>query len=149
MGHGPGPDGWNAWWRVPNDNQKDPNYFNTNPAYCDFDKKETRSDCVPWHNPEFRDTAGGPQETGPERRMEGDNSQKYFTYYTIHEAGLYQQVGGVKRGDRLRFSAYMEAWSNAENDPLHSTGKQSMGMQVGIDATGGNNPWSPTSSGRR
>ncbi len=136
------PDGWNAWWRVPNDNQKDPNYFNTNPAYCDFTKKETPSDCVPWHNPEFRDTAGGPQETGPERRMEGENSQKYFTYYTIHEAGLYQQVGGVKPGDKLRFSAYMEAWSNAANDPARSAGQQTMGMQVGIDPTGGNNPWS-------
>ena len=38
------PDGWNAWWRVPNDDQKDPNYFNTNPAYCDFSKKDTPSD---------------------------------------------------------------------------------------------------------
>ena len=136
------PDGWNAWWRVPNDNQKDPNYFNTNPAYCDSTKKETPSDCVPWHNPEFRDTAGGPQETGPERKIEGDNSQKYFTYYTIHEAGLYQQAGGVKPGDRVRFSAYMEAWSSPFNDPFHSVGQQSMGMQVGIDPTGGNNPWS-------
>ena len=136
------PDGWHAWWRVPNDNQRDPNYFNTNPNYCDFTKKETPSDCVPWHNPEFRDTAGGPQDTGPERKMEGENSQKYFTYYTIHEAGLYQQVGGVKPGDLLRFSAYMEAWSNQANDPFHSVGQQSMGMQVGIDPTGGNNPWS-------
>jgi len=136
------PEGWNAWWRVPNDNQKDPNYYNTNPAYCNFAFKETPSTCVPWHNPEFRDTAGGPQDTGPERKMEGDNSQKYFTYYTIHEAGLYQQVGGVKPGDLLRFSAYMEAWSNSANDSFHSGDQQSMGMQVGIDPTGGNDPWS-------
>jgi LysM repeat protein len=98
---------------------------------------------VPWHNPEFRDTAGGPQETGPERKIEGDNSQKYFTYYTIHEAGLYQQVGGVNPGDKLRFSVWMEAWSNAANDPFRSAGQQTMGMQAGIDPTGGNDPWSP------
>ena len=75
--------------------------------------------------------------------MEGDNSQKYFTYYTIHEAGLYQQVGGVNPGDKLRFSVWMEAWSSPFNDPFHSTGQQTMGMQAGIDPTGGNNPWSP------
>lgn len=137
------PDGWAAWWRVPNDNQKDPNYFNTFPAYCHAERATTPSDCVPWHNPEFRDTKGGPQETGPSRRMEGENSQKYFTFYTIHDAGLYQIVGGIKPGDRLRFSAYMMAWSSTDNDPYKSAGQQSMGMKVGIDPFGGNNPWSP------
>jgi LysM repeat protein len=136
------PFGWSAWWRVPNDDQKDPNYFNSYPAYCDFSKDITPDSCVPWHNPEFRDTAGGPQETGPSRRMEGDNSQKYFTFYTIHEAGLYQVVSGVTPGQRLRFSAYMEAWSSAHNDPFRSEGQPTMGMQVGIDPFGGNNPWS-------
>ena len=139
------PVGWAAWWRVPNDDQKDPNYFNTFPAYCNFDRKSTPTTCVPWHNPEFRDTMGGPQETGPSRRMEGENSQKYFTFYTVHDAGLYQIVNkGFKKGDLLRFSAYMMAWSSTDNDPFHSVGQQSMGMQVGIDPFGGNNPWSPS-----
>ena len=137
------PAGWAAWWRVPNDNQKDPNYFNTFPAYCDLDKKVTPANCLPWHNPEFRDTKGGPQETGPSRRMEGENSQKYFTFYTVHDAGLYQIVGGIKPGDRLRFSAYMMAWSSPENNPFKSVDQQSMGLRVGIDPFGGNDPWSP------
>jgi LysM repeat protein len=137
------PDGWNAWWRIPNDNQKDPNYFNTYPAYCDFSKTATPFDCIPWHNPEFRDTLGGPQEYGPSRKVAGDNAQKYFTFYTIHEAGLYQQVGGVKPGDRLRFSIFMEAWSSGANDPSKSDLGQRMNLQVGIDPTGGNDPWSP------
>jgi LysM repeat protein len=135
------PYGWSAWWRIPNNDFSDPNYYNDYPAYCDYTKKAADT-CVPWHNPEFRDTAGGPQETGPERRMEGDNSQKYFTFYTIHEAGLYQVVGGIKPGQRVRFSAYMEAWSSNANDPNHSEGQPTMGMQVGIDPYGGNNPWS-------
>ena len=137
------PQGWAAWWRVPNDNQNAPDYFTTFPAYCDDKKVKTPSDCLPWHNPEFRDTKGGPQETGPSRRMEGENSQKYFTFYTVHDAGLYQIVGGIKPGTLLRFSAYMMAWSSTENDPFKSTGQQSMGMRVGIDPFGGNNPWSP------
>ncbi len=139
------PQGWAAWWRVPNANRNDPNYFNTFPDFCDTTKSTTPMDCLPWHNPEFRDTKGGPQETGPSRRMEGENSQKYFTFYTVHDAGLYQIVGnGFKKGDLLRFSAYMMAWSSTENDPFKSVGQQSMGMQVGIDPYGGNNPWSPS-----
>jgi LysM repeat protein len=136
------PEGWAAWWRVPNGNESDRNFFNTFPNNCP-QKPSTPPTCVPWHNPEFRDTAGGPQETGPSRRLAGENSQKYFTYYSIHEAGLYQMVGGIKPGQRLRFSVYMEAWSSAENDPFHSVGQPTMGMKVGIDPYGGNNPWSP------
>ena len=139
------PVGWAAWWRVPNRNRNDPNYFNSFPDFCDSTKASTPADCLPWHNPEFRDTKGGPQETGPARRIEGENSQKYFTFYSIHEAGLYQIVAdGFKPGDRLRFSAYMMAWSSTENDPFKSVGQDSMGLQVGIDPYGGNNPWSPS-----
>ena len=138
------PAGWAAWWRVPNSNYDDPNYYNSFPHSCQDTKKHVPADCRPWHNPEFRDTAGGPQETGPARRIEGENSQKYFTFYTVHDAGLYQIVNqGFKKGDRLRFSAYMMAWSSTENDPSKSTGQSTMGMQVGIDPYGGNNPWSP------
>ncbi len=136
------PYGWSAWWRIPSNDFTDPNYYNNYPAYCDYSKKSA-ANCVPWHNPEFRDTAGGPQETGPSRRMEGDNSQKYFTFYTIHEAGLYQVISGVQPGQRLRFSVYMEAWSSNHNDPWHSEGQPTMGMQVGLDPYGGNDPWSP------
>jgi LysM repeat protein len=136
------PYGWSAWWRQPNNNFDDPNYFNSYPHFCP-DWKRTPTDCVPWHNPEYRDTLGGPQETGPSRKVAGDNSQKYFTFYSIHEAGLYQVVGGVKPGDRLRFSVFMEGWSTGGNDPSKSDLNQHMNLQVGIDPTGGNDPWSP------
>jgi LysM repeat protein len=135
------PSGWSAWWRQPNNNFDDPYYFITWPAYCP-ERKSTPADCIAHHNPEYRDTLGGPQDTGPSRKVAGDNSQKYFTFYSIHEAGLYQVIGGVKPGDRLRFSVYMEGWSTGTNDPYHSDLNQHMNFQVGIDPTGGNNPWS-------
>ncbi len=135
------PYGWTAWWRPPNNNFSDPHYFQTYPASCP-EKKSAPLNCIAWHNPEYRDTAGGPQEYGPTRKVAGDNSQKYFTYYSTHEAGMYQVVGGVKPGDRLRFTVYMEGWSNGANDPSHSDFGQNMNLQVGIDPTGGNNPWS-------
>lgn len=137
------PAGWAAWWRVPNSNRNDPNYFNSFPDFCDSTKPSTPPDCLPWHNPEFRDTAGGPQEKTPSRKVAGENSQKYFTFYSVHEAGLYQVVAnGIKAGDRLRFSVYMMAWSSQFNDPYHSDSQPTMGMRVGIDPYGGNNPWS-------
>ncbi len=135
------PAGWSAWWRQPNTNMDDPNYFATYPNFCP-ERGSTPPDCKAWHNPEYRDTLGGPQETGPSRKVAGDNSQKYFTFYSTHEAGLYQVVSGVKPGDRLRFGAYMEGWSNGANDPFHSDLGQRMNFQVGIDPTGGNDPWS-------
>jgi LysM repeat protein len=136
------PYGWSAWWQPPNDNFDDPNFFNTFPASCP-ERNSTPFDCRAWHNPEYRDTLGGPQETGPERTVAGDNSQKYFTFYSVHDAGLYQVVGGVKPGNLLRFSVFIEAWSTSSQDPFHSDLGQRMNLQVGIDPTGGNNPWSP------
>ncbi len=134
------PMGWTAWWLPPNENRSDPNFYSTYPNQCYDDAPR---DCVAWHNPEYRDTAGGPQGP-PLRKLAGANSQKYFTFYSLHEAGLYQTVGGLEPGQRVRFSVYMQAWSNAENDPFVSAGQPSMGMRVGIDPYGGNFPWSPS-----
>lgn len=132
------PAGWTAWWQPPNENPGDPNFYNGFPNTCPPDAP---IGCAPWHNPEFRDTAGGPQT--PSRKVAGENSQKYFTFYSLHEAGLYQTVGGLKPGQRVRFSVYMQAWSSADNDPFRSAGQPTMGLKVGIDPFGGDNPWSP------
>jgi hypothetical protein len=132
------PVGWTAWWQPPNDDRQDPNFYTSYPSQC---FKDAPAGCVAWHNPEFRDTAGGPKDP-PSRKVAGDNSQKYFTFYSVHEAGLYQTVGGLKPGQRVRFNVYIEAWSNQDNDALTSAGQPTMGMKVGIDPYGGNNPWS-------
>lgn len=133
------PVGWTAWWQPPYTDEQDPNFYNSFPYRC---ASNAPPGCAAWHNPEYRDTAGGPQ-TPPSRKVAGDNSQKYFTFYSVHEAGLYQIVGGLRPGQRLRFSVYMEAWSSQANDPAVSAGQPTMGMKVGIDPFGGNNPWSP------
>ena len=134
------PVGWTAWWQPPNTDRNDPNFYNNYPNLCY--KEDAPRGCAAWHNPEYRDTAGGPQ-TPPSRKVAGDNSQKYFTFYSLHEAGLYQTVGGIQPGARLRFSVYMQAWASQANDPFTSAGQPTMGMKVGIDPLGGNNPWSP------
>jgi hypothetical protein len=133
------PVGWTAWWQPPNTDVNAPDFYDRFPNICQ--KGIAPVHCVPWHNPEFRDTAGGPQGP-PFRKVAGDNSQKYFTFYSLHEAGLYQTVGGVRPGQRVRFSVYMQAWSSDANDPTVSSGQPTMGLRVGIDPFGGNNPWS-------
>ncbi len=134
------PGGWAAWWRSPNADQTDPNYFNSYPAYCP-DKSTTPPNCVPWHAPDFRDTANDPQGRGPDRRTGGDNSQKLSSFSAVYEAGLFQTVSGLKPGTPLRFSVNMEAWSSSVNDPSISSGQTSMNLRVGIDPTGGTNPF--------
>jgi hypothetical protein len=134
------PNGWSAWWRSPNADQADPDYFNSFPAYCP-DKSTTPPNCVPWHAPDFQDTAHDPQQSGPDRLVGGDNSQKYSSFAAVYEAGLFQTVSGVTPGQALRFSVYLEAWSSLENDPSISNGQASMNLRAGIDPTGGSNPF--------
>jgi LysM repeat protein len=138
------PIGWKGWWYPPNKNHGDPNFYSNHPNNCYSDSPEG---CVAWHNPEFRDTKG--VTLGPSRIHSGSNSQKYFTFWSVHEAGVMQTVA-VPPGSVLRFSAWMHAWSTNEDgrqefpDSYRSSGQTSMHMKVGIDPCGGENPFSPT-----
>jgi LysM repeat protein len=138
------PLGWKAWWLSPNKNHaSDPNFYQNHPNNCYEDAPEG---CVAWHNPEFRDTKG--VVLGPSRIHSGSNSQKYFTFWSVHEAGVMQTVA-VPPGATLRFSAWMHAWSTNQDgreefpDSYVSSGQSSMHMKVGIDPCGGEDPWSP------
>jgi hypothetical protein len=80
------------------------------------------------------------------RVRSGLQSQKYFSYGRMHRAGLMQQVGNVQPGARLRFSIYMLAWMCFEYDKCDH-GKVSdqpgnMHLKIGIDPTGGTDPFS-------
>jgi LysM repeat protein len=110
--------GWNAWWAE---------------SPC------SGPGCTPFHRPEWRDANCG--EVCANRVRSGGNAQKYFTFMSVHEAGMLQRVGGVTPGQRLRFSVYMHAWS-VNGPSLTSSGQGGMGMRVGIDPFGGTNPWS-------
>ena len=99
--------GWTAWWIEPDA---------SHPNQC--------ATCTPYSRPEFRYST---------LIHSGSSSQQYFTTDSIHEAGLYQRVSGVKPGQKLQFSTYMLAFSSKDN-PWQ--------IRVGIDPTGGTNPYS-------
>jgi LysM repeat protein len=135
-------DGWSAWWQPPNEDSSSPDFYSTYPNFCG---KQAPNGCVAWHMPEYRDTRSGLQD--PPRIRSGENSQKYFTFWSVHEAGVYQVVDNVRPGMALRFSIYMYAWSatklhGLEPNPHFSFGQTGMHMRIGIDPTGGTDPWS-------
>lgn len=124
-------EGWTAWWRQPTD--ADGKY----PGRCEPDD----AGCQAWHAPEYRETYRIPYT--PPRIREGENSQVYFTTFGLHEGGVYQKVGGVPIGWRVRFSLWALAWSGSDaQSALRSSGQPSMHVQVGIDPNGGADPWS-------
>jgi len=137
------PIGWKGWWLTPNNDHGSSDYYSNHPANCYEDAPEG---CIAWHNPEYRDAKG--TQIGPSRVRSGTNAQKYFTFWSTHQAGLLQTVS-VPPGSTVRFDAYMHAWSSntdmSELDPktFASKGQTSMHMKVGIDPYGGDDPWSP------
>jgi LysM repeat protein len=129
------PAGWRGWWRQP----EFPNY----PPRCD-DERAPKTNCIAFHRPEWRDAAGGGAfDVYRNRIHSGLNAQKYFTFYSIHEAGMYQQVTkGITPGQKLNFSVYLQGWSTNAGESLISSGQQTMNLKVGIDPFGGTDPFS-------
>jgi LysM repeat protein len=116
--------GWSGWWLQPDQDPQHP----------------SAGAVVDWHRPEWREAACGP--VCANRLHSGNNAQKYFTFWSVHEAGMFQQVSGIAPGTRLRFSAYMQAWSTNSTYGA-SDHSQTMDMRVGIDPFGGTNGFSP------
>jgi LysM repeat protein len=116
--------GWSAWWLEPGQDAAHPT--TGSPA---------------WHRPEWRSANCHFPICAP-RVHSGDDAQHYFTFFSVHDAGVYQQVSGITPGDQLQFSIYMQAWSTNENiGPSQLT--QNMGMRIGIDPFGGTDAFSP------
>ena len=61
-----------------------------------------------WRRPEFRDVKASDYAN---RVRTGLRAAKYFSFGGQHEAGFYQQVGGIEPGTALRFAAFMQTWS--------------------------------------
>lgn len=121
------PEGWVAFWKeglpVPHDPQ------NT----------------VGYGRPEMQVIQKVPPFLNPPRIHSGDWSLKYFTFYRIHDAGIYQTVT-VPNNARLRASFWAHAWSSQLDDPFHSDqttedDRENFTFTVGIDPTGGTDPW--------
>ncbi len=117
--------GWFGWWLQPD---LDPQH----PGAC--------TGCVAWHRPEWREANCG--AVCANRIHSGNNAQKYFTFYSVHDAGMYQQVSGITPGQTVRFSIYLQGWST-NADYGTSAGQGTMGMRIGIDPFGGTNGFSP------
>ena len=127
-------EGWMAWWAP------------TPPPYVEMPNNcEHRGlwGCY-WMRPEFVDTARTLQTN---RIHSGDNSQKYFSFGRMHEAGLYQRVTGITPGAKLRFTVFMHAWlclDAADCKAGYLSDKPApMHMRVGIDPYGGTDAYSP------
>lgn len=98
-----------------------------------------------WRRPEFRDIKASEY---PNRIRTGMRAAKYFSFGGQHEAGFYQQVGGIEPGTPLRFTAFMQTWSCLPGETWNvcPTGDKSnspatMHTKIGIDPTGGTDPW--------
>ena len=111
--------------------------------------------------PEMHVIAKQPPFLDPPRIHEGQNALKYFTFWRIHDAGIYQQVQGVEPGRPLRLTAWAHAWSSQQDNPHVSDGagsgpffklegsttdsnERNFIFTVGIDPTGGTDPWGST-----
>ena len=125
---------WRAWWvdKPPKDIPR--------PYNCLGGK----DDGCYWAVPEFGDV----QKIAYSYRVHGGlQAQKYFTYGRMHWAGLMQKVDNLQPGSRLRFSIYMQAWMCFQFIEGCQYGKVSdqpsdMHLKVGIDPTGGQDPFS-------
>ena len=116
--------GWVGWWLEPG-----------------LDPAHPTTGSPAWHRPEYR-SANCHFPICANRIHSGDDAQHYFTFFSVHDAGVYQQVSGITPGSQLQFSIYMQAWStNANIGPSNTT--QHMGMRIGIDPLGGTDAFSP------
>ena len=123
------PTGWVAWWKeglpVPHDPENQVGYARPEMKVIPFDSP-------------FVD---------PPRVFEGRYAVQLFTFWKIHQAGLYQQVQ-VVRGRRYRFGGYAHAWSAQNDDAHHSLTEgdawQNMTFTLGVDMHGGTDPWAET-----
>jgi hypothetical protein len=101
-------DGWTPYWLSPHD-----------------------TDDNDIHNPEYK-----PAEVGqdPPRTHDGNRAQQYFTSYSTHEAGFYQQVA-VTPGQVYCFGIWGHAWSSDQDDPRFT--ENDLEQKIGIDPGGG------------
>ncbi|HZY43435.1 MAG TPA: LysM peptidoglycan-binding domain-containing protein [Anaerolineae bacterium] len=129
-------DGWAAWYITP-----DGVNF---PSECPENAPAT---CVPYRVPVYHNTQ--PQDPHAPERARSGNSQQWGISYAVYIAGVYQHVANITPGTRLRFSAFMQGFNCSDNrgcyggigQYAHSYEPGDMHMRVGIDPTGGQDPF--------
>jgi len=129
--------GWIAWWLTPDGA--------TYPTSCPEGSPPT---CMPYQLPTFRNTQPQDQRE-PSRALSGD-SQSWGATYAVFVGGVYQPVGGVSPGTRLRFTASMYAFNCSRNAECFNPGGNfgrsnepgNNQLRIGIDPAGGVDPFS-------
>ncbi|MBN1887633.1 MAG: hypothetical protein JW850_06570 [Thermoflexales bacterium] len=99
-----------------------------------------------WQQPEFAEISYDPYTY---RIHTGSKAQKYFSFSRMHQGGIYQQVTNVAPGTMLELSAWMQAWMCYDPDAtgvckggLVSNAPSEMHLKIGLDPTGGTDPFS-------
>ena len=75
----------------------------------------------------------------PERVYDPFNAARLYTADAVFDGGLLQTVY-VAPGTAVSFTAYGQAWSSDEGDPLTSVNPANLRLQIGLDPAGGTNP---------
>lgn len=70
----------------------------------------------------------------PPRVRSGERAQQYFTFYSTHQAGIYQQVS-VETGRQYCFTIWGHSWSSTDDNP--QTSDNPLFQKIGIDPYGG------------
>jgi hypothetical protein len=98
----------------------------------------------PWYNfrPEYKPADIRDPRYIPECVHSGHKAVSYFTTYAHHEAGLMCRLA-VAPGSLVTMTAWGRSWSSAEDNPRVSASGL-MDKQIGIDPTGGLDPWAET-----
>ncbi len=112
-------DGWTAWW---------------------VDDASGLDDSDPsfWRNQRPEYGLIGLEYYIPDQIHSGRQALQYGKRYATHTAGVYQQVSGITAGAKLNFSAWGFVFGKDPN-PNRSPGFAN--MKVGIDPSGGTNPF--------
>ena len=119
-------------------------------------------DANKWDQPEVRDAWA---TVDPRRVLDGDKAILMFSFFRKHDGGFMQTVS-VTPGTRLRVGGHAHAWSNSKDGPHKDDGLWSEGpgydagyrlegedtntdwqnftFYVGVDPTGGTNPYADT-----
>lgn len=83
--------------------------------------------------------------TDPPRVRSGERAQQWFTFWSTHEAGVYQRVYNVTPGATYCLSVWGHAWSSDRDDNAYTDPNDHgfLDQFIGIDPTGGTDWRSP------
>jgi len=116
--------GWGPWWLEGSPEQMKEGYLR-------------RPDFYPYVSGQWPQG----EKWGPRRVHSGRASQKIFSTYATHHAGLWQRVE-VPPGEQVRFSVWVMVWSSDNDDQRRSEKSGEYRVSVGINPWGDSDPTS-------